>query len=257
MILKRGISVKTVQNCIRIAMIALSGLACVPPSSELVTECKVASSQSSLFMGKWPTHPIPLAVEVNDFTDSEIVELQKAIQKWNEFYQASRGFKLFLVGTDTGLNTLGLVSSSGVRLTKSTVCTRPITTPSGFTNAIRIYKNRNIWEYGSQVMALTSYCPLQKPEAQFREFYAAVMEINYKDYFVSGKRKPDLQSIVIHELGHVLGLDHSCKGSSDCSSASNEIRTAVMYPSLGFNGNNGNIKRELGTNDQERANCLY
>lgn len=249
--------VKTVRNCIQFALIALSGLACVPQSGGLVTECRVASAQSSLFMGKWPSHPIPLAVEVNDFSDTEVVELQKAIQAWNDFYQASKGFKLFLVGTDTGTNTLGLVSSSGVRLTKSTVCTRPIISPGGFTNAIRIYKNRNVWEYGSQVMALTSYCPLQKPDSPYREFYAAVMEINYKDYFISGKRKPDLQSIVIHELGHVLGLDHSCKGSSDCSSATSDIRGAVMYPALGFNGNNGNIKRELGSNDQERANCLY
>jgi hypothetical protein len=121
-----------------------------------------------------------------------------------------------------------------------------------------IYKNRT-WGGGmggSSVMALTSLCPVTTANSSLRMFVSAVMEVNFANYFVNGAPQPDLQSLVVHELGHMLGLDHSCTGSA-CASAPEAYRTAVMYPSLGFDGMNGRIRRDLGTNDQQRANCLY
>ena len=245
---------KTAQNALKVALIFMMGLACGPASSEFTSECVINEDQASLFSGRWPTHPVPLAVEASDFSEAEIQEIQQAIMTWNDFFESSKGFKLYFVSSNN--NVLGLVSSGGIRLNSSTVCSKVIASPSGFTGVIRIYKNSNVWSYGSQVMALTSFCRLQRQGESFLEFYAAVMEVNYKDYFVSGKAKPDLQRIVLHELGHILGLDHSCNGA-ECTSAPESYRSAVMYPSLGFNGINGKVKQSLGTNDMERANCLY
>ncbi len=239
------------QNNLKLALVLMLGLACAPKVSPISTECVVNEDQSTTFKGRWAKQPVPLAVEVNDFNDDELGEILAAINKWNEFYNQSKGFKLYLSGS----NPLGVTGTGFTRVSKANVCSQAIVTPSGFSNSIKIYKNRSGWTYGSQVMALTSLCPVNRG-GQFREFTAAVMEVNYQHYFVAGTPKPDLQSIVIHELGHILGLDHSCNGS-DCEAAPDEYVEAVMYPALGFDGINGRVKRNLMTNDQQRANCLY
>lgn len=235
-----------------LAVLLFAGLACAPATEDISKECVINSDQSSLFKGHWAARPVPLAVEAVDFSASELTELQAAIGKWNDFFDASKGFKLYLSGSSP----LATVSSGGSRVTKATVCSQSIVSPSGFSNSIKIYKTRSGWSYGSQVMALTSLCPVSKPNTQYRQFVAAVMEINYQNYFVSGSPMPDLQSIVVHELGHILGLDHSCNGTG-CTSAPDNYRDAVMYPALGFDGIYGRVKRDVSTNDQERANCLY
>lgn len=241
-----------VRNNLKIAVFLLLGIACAPSMDEVTTECVIKEDQTATFKGRWASRPVPLAVEANDFSTSELTELQAAIVKWNDFYSRSKGFSLYLSGS----NPLGVISSGLTRTTKTNVCSSTIVTPSGFSNSIRIYKTRSNWAYGSQVMALTSLCPIVRPNAQFREFTNAVMEVNYQHYFVAGKPLPDLQSIILHELGHILGLDHSCNGS-DCDAAPDDYVQAVMYPALGFDGIYGRVKRTLTTNDQQRANCLY
>jgi hypothetical protein len=235
-----------------IALVLFWGAGCAPQMDAVTTECVVNEDQTTTFKGRWANTPVPLAVEINDFSNSELTEIQAAITRWNNFFSQSKGFKLYLSGT----NPLGVISSGLTRTTKSNVCSTAIVTPSGFSNSIRIYKTRSNWTYGSQVMALTSLCPISRPGAQFREFTNAVMEVNYQHYFVAGKPLPDLQSIILHELGHILGLDHSCNGS-DCEGASDDYVEAVMYPALGFDGIYGRVKRNLMNNDQQRANCLY
>ena len=164
-----------------VALIVL-GTHCAPKITDVAKECVVNADQSALFKGHWAARPVPLAVEAVDFSASELVELEAAIGKWNDFFDASKGFKLYLSGSTP----LSLVSAGGTRLTQSNVCAQTIVTPSGFSNSIKIYKTRSGWSYGSQVMALTSLCPVTRASAQYREFVAAVMEINYQNYFISG-----------------------------------------------------------------------
>lgn len=237
------------------SIISLVGIvilaSCAPVSAPFSTECVVNPDQKTTFKGHWTSRPVPLAVEVNDFSASEISAIQAAIQSWNDFYQASKGFQLYLNGSSN----LGFSSSGGARITSATACAQSVIGTNGFTNRLMIYKNRS-WSYGSSVMALTSLCPVTTANSNLRMFVGAVMEINFANYFVNGNPVPDLQSIVVHELGHMLGLDHSCTGNG-CVNVPDEYKTAVMYPSLGFDGMFGRIRRDLGANDQERANCLY
>lgn len=225
--------------------------ACAPKKSELITECVVNADQKNTFKGHWSTRPVPLAVVATDFSASELNAIQAAIASWNDFYSASKGFQLFLSGSSP----LALVGGGGTRITSATSCQQNVIGASGFTKQIMIYKNTS-WTFGGSVMALTSLCPVTTANSQFKMFVSAVMEINYVNFFNGGQPVPDLQSIVTHELGHMLGLDHSCTGSG-CSGAPSEYVQAIMYPSLGFTGTAGQVKRSIGTNDQQRANCLY
>ena len=225
---------------------------CAAQTDAVSTECVVAADQTTSFKGHWTTHPIPLAVVANDFTATELSALQASIETWNAFYQQSKGFQLYLSGSST----LSTISAGSPRMTSSTACSQSLIGPNGFTGKLMIYKTTSGWTYGSQIMALTSLCPVTTANSKYRMFTSAVMEINFQNYFNSGQPVPDLQSIVTHEMGHLLGLDHSCTGTA-CTTASDDYTSAIMYPSLGFDGIYGRIRRGLQKNDQERANCLY
>jgi hypothetical protein len=84
--------------------------------------------------------------------------------------------------------------------------------------------------------------------------------INYDEFNNTSANSLDLQSLVLHELGHVLGLLHSCKSgatdstsSVDCALAPDRYNEAVMFPFLRFN----QIRRSLRQNDYSRINCIY
>ena len=82
--------------------------------------------------------------------------------------------------------------------------------------------------------------------------------------------------MILHELGHSLGLDHSCdtSGGSDgfigCSElpSDHEYRFAVMFPGLKarvavVDPDSGTVnfapetRETLTSNDADRASCLY
>ncbi|WP_146014223.1 M12 family metallo-peptidase, partial [Pseudomonas sp. GW456-11-11-14-TSB2] len=66
---------------------------------------------------------------------------------------------------------------------------------------------------------------------------AASVLLNFANWNSPGTAKIDVQSLLLHELGHVFGLLHSCSGSvtdqttsPSCAIAETSYLMAVMYP---------------------------
>jgi len=223
-----------------------------------VRSCVVFQDQTGTFDGKWKVAPVPLAVEAGKFSEFEKSTIRMAVQQWNKFAQAVYHQPILDVGAS------GVPEVSATRSGQICASNQPMMVGNQFVSRVVIYKH-SAWPYSTaEAIAITSTCPVQA--TPLNQFYDGMIELNYRDFFVSGKRVPDLQSIIVHELGHLLGLRHSCEASTTregvpiCTDPgiNSTYKDAVMFPVFGFDSAGQGEKRfKPNSNDQGRMNCLY
>lgn len=229
----------------------------------LIKTCNVPSDQSGTISGHWPKTPIPIAFHQGDFNPTETGQITAAIDTWNYFYSASIGIPTISYGS-AGSPTLS-TSQNPAQL--GALCGQGVLSSGQFSGNIVIYKLGQ-WptSYPTTAMALTSFCINSTNNGSYPNMYMAVIEVNYQNFFSAGNKIPDLQTIFLHELGHLLGLNHSCEatptkaGVPNCNAPSlnPDYNSAIMYPVFTFDTSGaGQVKRTLGQNDESRANCLY
>jgi len=267
----RGLKSPSISTLFSTTLSALAAYAalvgCAPKldedTVETVYQCELPVEQSKTLSGRWPKLIIPVSFKQGDFSSGELAKMIDALDAWNTHFQKTQSLMVFDYG-----------SRGSPRMTPNaapaSLCSYSLLNGSNqFVSAVAIYK-RSTWPYptAKDAVGLTSSC--SKSASPVPSMYISIIELNYQYFFVSGTRQPDLTSILLHELGHLLGVDHSCVASTstkasgggypicDSSDLKQEYYDAVMFPTVFFNSDGtGQVRSLLQTNDQGRANCLY
>jgi hypothetical protein len=132
--------------------------------------------------------------------------------------------------------------------------------------------------YQPNAVALTTLFAKPGPSKSVAIIAESDIELNGVDYFFRSdgragqsrnSRTVDLQTVLMHEIGHILGMGHNCAMSEQerklmgkqgqnlplCSSAGPSVRGAVMFPieSLAVSP----ILRRLSADDRRALCALY
>ncbi|HLE01472.1 MAG TPA: hypothetical protein VJB59_14510 [Bdellovibrionota bacterium] len=236
---------------------ALTGCAPRESTKHYLKQCVLPEDQTGTLSARWKKVAVPIAFQQGQFDASELNDMIEAANTWNDFYAQSLGLSAIDYGDPANPR-----QSSASK--PSELCSMGLLKYGQFTGAVVIYKQSR-WPYSnlSDAIALTTFCKM--PATPLPYMSIAITELNYQYFFVSGRKLPDLQTIVLHEFGHMMGLNHSCEmtskaGTPNCThpSINPDYLSALMYPVFGFDSSGlGEQKRVLNTNDQGRANCLY
>jgi len=229
------------------------------------TKCLLPDDQGNgSFRASWANLPIRVVLDKDFYMTDEGQQaeaIKGAINTWNA-WGAIRGFTVFsLVEDGSGINGGRLIPD----FEDSEGCEPPMFTAAATDGVVGIWKLRpggrgrinrgscgRILDEGIQ-----GYTDWEVVDGHTTK---ASILLNFADFNTPGKRLLDLESLALHELGHVIGLLHSCKteesdGTSSplCSDAPRKYLEAVMFPVLG----DAQLRRKLRQNDYDRVNCLY
>lgn len=204
-------------------------------------------------MARVPTFPIPVRID-SAFSWDEAEQAKLAIATWNDFGHTLIGQDFYTIVTD-GEDFPEYVRSEDCGASQA----------SGDSNVLVLMRatrrnQRGIERVPSPANAVgITYRCTEGDQAQRQLTVINVDRVG----------PSQVGSVVLHELGHGLGLDHSCDGNNGGRAdfrgcfgipLGHPYHLAVMYPTLQVNGSSEGgpeIKNELTQNDMDRLACRY
>lgn len=231
------------------------------------TACQIPGDQGrGSFQGAWARLPIPVVLDRDFYVTDEgetLDAIKGAIETWNVWARL-RGM--------TGISIIddGVGQAGGRDIPELTDCNQA-SYSSAVTDAVGIWKiSTNGFRRNSRPACLAQKKIL--PDGvqgqtdwilQNGKITGASILLNFEGFNAPGKQLIDVESLVLHELGHVFGLLHSCNGSTaestdgtsspPCDFAPPQYVDAVMFPFLQV----AQLRRGLMQNDYNRINCIY
>ncbi|MCO5143507.1 MAG: hypothetical protein M9962_10500 [Oligoflexia bacterium] len=232
------------------------------------TQCILPADQGKgSFQGAWAALPIPVVFDRDFYVadNGEIMNsLRGSVTTWNT-WAGLRGMRgaFSIINDGTG-------NTSGRDIPELTDCAQA-SYSSSVTDAVGIWKIATSGFHKNQRDSCGTNGKILPDGVQGQtdwiivggKIVGASILLNFEGFNAPGKQPIDSESLLLHELGHVLGLLHSCNGSSGdsidgttaphCGVAREQYVDAVMFPFLEVSQN----RRNLGQNDYNRINCIY
>lgn len=203
-----------------------------------------ASDQYRTYMNPMDSNVLQTVSIDSSFSTAEIHQIESAIATWNAEGRRAVGRDLF--------RTQVLAVSANAIPTASQDCGFP-----GVSGAFSIVKvtDPQTWSnlgFSANNPGVTIRCSQGRGYASKQ---IVLLNTANMSTFVQ-----IFESVVLHELGHAIGLDHSCdaanagvSGFAGCGMAGTDpsYKEAVMYPYV----NPSELREDLRRNDEERAIC--
>ncbi|MBU6376415.1 MAG: matrixin family metalloprotease [Bdellovibrionales bacterium] len=219
--------------------------------------CPVPADQKSSFMAVAEEFPLQVGGDAS-WSLSERESLIQAVERWNEPARNQMSQEALSVNFKTISSLSNEEDLQGCDLQEGS--------PSEF--AVHRVQSLSRWSalgFAENTPAVTLRC--HRGDQLAKQAILVNPELVHQD---------QLMSVFVHELGHSLGLDHSCQLSGDspsfrgCSGLSSDhpYALAVMFPTLrvarpsespsfGSYFKTLDLKESLGTNDVTRIGCIY
>lgn len=274
MFLHKKIPIKNLAHALLVGMIASSGMACLSTSGRSTktnaivnyTSCIIRSDQGAgSFQGRWSALPVRLVFDKEFYVadgGAAVNSLRNAVNTWNG-WAAIKGLPGFSINND------GSGQSAGMDIPNLTDCSQA-SYSAAVTDLVGVWKITSYGPGKNQRDSCGTNAKILPDGVQGQTDWivqngvivGSSILLNFEGFNAPGMRKIDVESLMLHELGHVFGLLHSCNGSSDgsdatsspnCDLAPSDYINAVMYPYLQV----GQMRRSLLQNDYNRINCLY
>lgn len=232
-----------------------------------VVNCSLPKDQGEgSLQGRWASLPISIVLDKDFYVADEgeaMPSLRGAVETWNSWSSLKNKTAFNIINDGSGV-------SAGMDIPQLTDCSQA-SYSAAVTDKVGIWKISSSGDHANRRDSCGTQLKILPDGVQGQTDWitsggyiiGSSILLNFEGFNSPGNRSIDVESLLLHELGHVLGLLHSCNGSSAgstdgtsapaCAIAPEKYLFAVMFPFLQEN----QIRRDLNQNDYDRVNCLY